>query len=76
MSNEENILVLFAWKHPEFANVLPSLSINLWGDILYHGEIVAVSNFHGLPLDKLGGQLPTGWNIVKTTADVWHRERT
>ena len=25
---------------------------------------------------KKKGQLPTGWNIVKTTADIWHRERT
>lgn len=76
MTNEEHILLLFSWKHPEFVNVQPSLGVNLWGDILYHNEIIAESNLHGLPLDKLGCQLPTSWNLVKSIADVWNRERT
>ena len=71
MTNEDKILVLFVWKHPEFANVMPSLSINLWGDILYHGEIVAESNLHGLPLDKLGDQLPNEWTVIRTIREVW-----
>lgn len=63
MTHEQRILDQFCWEHVEFANRRPSLHVNLWGDILYDGKIIAESDLHNIPLDKLGTKLPTSWSI-------------
>lgn len=71
MSHEQSIILQFTWEHPEFVTVQPSLGVNLWGDILYRGVLVAESDLHGLPIDELGTKLPESWTVVKSIRDAF-----
>lgn len=65
MNLRQEIIKRFAWQHTEFATRQPSLDINLWGDILHNGIIIAESDLHNLHIDQLGTKLPTTWKIIK-----------
>lgn len=64
MTNEERTILHFCWENPQFTTIQPSLKVNLWGDILRDGKIIAESDLHGLPLESLGTKLPKTWRVV------------
>lgn len=70
MTNEEKIIKQFCWEHIEYASQMPSLRVNLWGDIMAYDfktdkyRIIAESDLHGIHIDKLGYLMPKTWKVV------------
>lgn len=65
MDRQNEILIRFCWEHPEYVHRQPTMAINLWGDIMMDGRIIATSDLHDLPLDRLGSRMPTRWTCLK-----------
>ncbi|MDO4621703.1 MAG: hypothetical protein Q4B22_02000 [Eubacteriales bacterium] len=65
MMNRQDVVNGFCHMYPTYQHIRSFFDVNEWGDIVYHGKLIAISDLHDLSQEEIRAKTPTKWEMVE-----------